>query len=43
MHWVAETFANLLADVLTYPDDIARRSHLHNLPVIRHTIKGGMD
>jgi len=43
MHRVAETLSNLFADVLPYPDDVARRSHFHNLTVIRHSIEGGVN
>jgi len=43
MHWVAETLSNLLADVLPYSDDITWRSHLHDLPVVGHTIEGGVN
>ena len=39
MHWVAEVFANLLADVLPNTDDVAGGSHLHDLAVVRHTVK----
>lgn len=41
MHWVAEVFANLLADVLPNTDDVAGGSHLHDLAVVRHTVKSG--
>ena len=42
MYRIAEAFANLFADVLPYADDMARRSHLHNLAVVRHTVESGM-
>ena len=43
MHKVAETLPNLFADVLPDADDVARRSHLHDLPVVRHVVESGMD
>ena len=43
MHHIAKTLANLFADVLPQADDEARRSHLDDLPVVWHPIKGGMD
>ena len=43
MHRVAKTLANLFADVLPQADDKARRSHLDNLPIVWHAVKGGMD
>ena len=43
MHDVAETLSYLFANVLPNPNDVARRSHLHNLAVVRHTIKRGVN
>ena len=43
MHHVAKSLANLFADVLPQADDEAWRSHLDNLTVVWHPIKGGMD
>ena len=43
MHWVAETFANLLADVFPNADDVAWRSHFHDLTVVGRTIKSGVN
>ena len=43
MYRIAEALSNLFADVLPYPDDIARRSHFHDLAVIRDTIESGVD
>ena len=43
MHRVAETLSNLFADVLPYPDDVARRSHLNDLAIVRHTVKSGVN
>ena len=43
MHHVAKTLANLFADVLPHTDDEARRSHLDDLAVIWHPVKGGMN
>ena len=43
MHRVAKSLANLFSDVLPHTDDEAWRSHLDNLPVVWHPIKGGMD
>ena len=42
MHRVAKSLANLFADVLPQADDEAWRSHLDNLPVVRHAVEGGM-
>ena len=43
MYRIAEALSNLFADVLPYPDDIARRSHFHDLPVVGHTVESGVD
>ena len=43
MHRVAKTLANLLADVLPQSDDEARCPHLHDLAVVWHTVKSGVD
>lgn len=43
MHRVAKALANLFSDVLPKPDDEARRTHLDDLPVVWHTVEGGMD
>ena len=43
MHLVAETLANLFADVLSQPDDEAWCPHLHDLAVVWHTVKSGVD
>ena len=42
MYRVAEAFANLLADVLPNTDDVAGRSHLHNLSVVRHAVESSV-
>ena len=42
MHWVAETFAYLLADVFPYADDVTRRFHLNDLAIIWHSIESGV-
>ena len=42
MHCIAEVLAYLFANILPDADDIARRSHLHNLAVVGHTVKSGM-
>ena len=43
MYRVVETLSNLLADVFPKADDIARRSHLHDLAIVRHTVESGVD
>ena len=43
MNRVAETFVNLSADVFPYPDDMARRSHFHDLAVVGNTVESGVD
>ena len=43
MHGVAETLANLFSNVFPQSDDMARRSHLHDLAVVRHTVESGMN
>lgn len=43
MNLVAETLANLFADVLSQSDDEARSPHLHDLAVVWHTVKSGVD
>ena len=43
VHHVAETFPDLLADVFSDSDDMARRPHADDLPVVWHPIEGGMD
>ena len=43
MHWVAETLSNLLADVFPNADDVAWRSHLHDLAVVGHSVESGVD
>lgn len=43
MHPIAKTLADLLADILPNPDDMARCPHVHNLTVVWHTVEGGMD
>ena len=43
MHWVAETLSNLFADVFPKADDVARRSHLNDLAIVRHPIEGGVN
>ena len=40
---VAKSLAYLFADVLSYADDEARRPHLDDLAVVRHTVESGMD
>ena len=42
MHNVTEALANLFADVLPNTDDVAGRSHLHNLSVVRHAVEGSV-
>ena len=43
MHHVAKGLSNLFLDVFPNPDDVARRSHFHDLAVVGHTIESGMD
>ena len=43
MHHVAKALANLFSDVLTHTDDEARRPHLDDLPVVWHTVEGGVN
>ena len=43
MHCIPKTFPNLFPNVLPQPDDEARRSHFHDLAVVRNTIKGDMN
>ena len=43
MHHVTEALANLFADVLPHTNDEARRSHLDNLPVVRHAVKSSVN
>ena len=43
MYRVAKTLPYLFPDVLPQSDDEARRPHLHDLAVVRHTVKGGMN
>ena len=42
MHRVAETLSNLFAYVFPDTDDVAGRSHLDNLTVVRQPVEGGM-
>ena len=39
MHHIAEAFPYLFADVLPDADDVAGRSHLHDLTVVRHAVE----
>ena len=43
MHEVAEALANLFADVFPYADDVARRTHLHDLAVVGNSVEGGVN
>ena len=43
MHYVAEVFANLPADILPNADDMAGCPHLYHLTVVGDTVKRGMD
>ena len=43
MHCVAEALANLFADILSYPNNMAKRSHFHHLAIVRHPIESGMN
>ena len=43
MYLVAETFPDLLADVLADADDETGRSHLDDLTVVGHAVEGGVD
>jgi len=43
MHPVAETLANLFADVFSYPDDMARCPHLNDLPIVGHPVECSVD
>lgn len=43
MHRVAETLADLYADVFSNTDDMAWCPHFHNLAIVRYTVEGGMD
>ena len=38
MHHIPETLANLLADVLSNANDMARCPHFYDLPIVRHVI-----
>lgn len=42
MYCVAEALANLFADVLPYSDDVARRSHFHDLAIVWHAVESGV-
>jgi len=43
MDRVAEGLPDLFSDVFAQADNVARRSHSHDLPVVRHTVEGGMN
>ena len=43
MHWVTETLAYLFTDVFPDTDDVARRSHLHDLAIVWHPVESGVD
>ena len=43
MNRVAKTFADLFPNIFPQPNDEARRSHPHDLPVVWHPIEGGME
>ena len=43
MYHVAKSLVYLFPDVLPHTDDEARRSHLDDLSVVRHTVEGGMN
>ena len=43
MHEVAEALANLFADVFPDADDVARRTHLHDLAVVGNSVEGGVN
>ena len=40
---ITEGLSYLFANVFTDSDDVARRSHLHDLAVVRHAIEGDMN
>ena len=42
MHHVAEALAHLFAYVFPDTDDVAGRSHLDNLTVVRQPVEGGV-
>ena len=43
MHRVSKTFANLFPNVLPQSNNKTRCSHLHDLSVVWHTVKSGMN
>ena len=42
MNRVAKGFANLFADIFANSYDVARSPHSYNLPLIWHTVEGGI-
>ena len=42
MHHIAEAFPYLFADVLPDTDDVAGRSHLHELAVVWYPVEGSV-
>ena len=43
MHHITKALAKLLADVFSDSDDIAGRSHLHDLAIVWHAVESGVN